>query len=157
MSVSVIENIQQRLVSLKMPCALEQLPNVVQSLEKGECNALEVIYFLLDEEWSTREVRRIEVALRTSGLQPVKTLESFDFSFQPSLSRQRIMTLSQLEFIRRDEAVHFIGPPGTGKSHLAGALGVLAVKAGYSVYRTLSQNWCITWHKPHRPVNCSSD
>ncbi len=68
-------------------------------------------------------------------LTPIKTLESFDFSFQPSLDRHRIMALAQLEFINRAEVLHFLGPPGTGKSHLATALGVAAVKAGRSVYR----------------------
>src|SRR3954451_9195657 len=62
----------------------------------------------------------------------IKTLTGFDFSFQPSLDR--ILTLAQLEFIDRHEVVHFIGQPGTGKSHLALALGVAAVKAGRSVY-----------------------
>ena len=57
------------------------------------------------------------------------------FSFQPSLDRERIAALAQLDFIRRAEVVHFLGPPGTGKSHLATALGVAAVKAGKSVYR----------------------
>jgi len=75
------------------------------------------------------------VALRTARLMPIKTLESFDFSFQPSLDRNRIMALAQLEFIKRAEVLHFLGPPGTGKSHLATAIGVAAVKAGRSVYR----------------------
>ncbi|WP_305848705.1 IS21-like element helper ATPase IstB [Mangrovicoccus sp. HB161399] len=84
---------------------------------------------------ATREGRRIEVVLRTAKLMPIKTLESFDFSFQPSLNRERIAALAQLGFIRRSEVVHFLGPPGTGKSHLATALGVAAVKAGRTVYR----------------------
>lgn len=67
-------------------------------------------------------------------LATVKTLSGFDFSFQPSLDRERILTLAQLGFIGRCEVVHFLGPPGTGKSHLATALGVEAVKAGRSVY-----------------------
>ena len=83
-----------------------------------------------------RETRRIDIALRTSKLIPVKTVESFDFAFQPSLDRERIAALAQLDFIRRNEVVHFLGPPGTGKSHLAAAIGVNAVKAGKSVYRT---------------------
>src|SRR3546814_14107788 len=67
-------------------------------------------------------------------LATIKTLSGFDFSFQPSLDRDRILTLAQLGFIGRSEVVHFLGPPGTGKSPLATALGVEAVKDGRSVY-----------------------
>ena len=70
-------------------------------------------------------------------LSTVKTLASFDFSFQPSLDRNRILSLAQLAFIGRNEVVHLLGPPGTGKSHLAIALGVEAVRAGRSVYFSL--------------------
>jgi DNA replication protein DnaC len=67
-------------------------------------------------------------------LSAIKTLAGFDFSFQPSLDKNRIMALAELQFIGRAEVVHLIGPPGTGKSHLSLALGVEAVKAGRSVY-----------------------
>ena len=67
-------------------------------------------------------------------LTTVKTLAGFDFSFQPSLDRNRILALAELKFIDRAEVVHLLGPPGTGKSHLATALAVEAVKAGKSVY-----------------------
>ena len=63
-------------------------------------------------------------------------IESFDVAFQPSLDWERIAALAQLDFIRRRETFHFLGPPRTGKSHLATALGVVAVKAGKSVYKT---------------------
>ncbi len=136
---ALMDTIRSSLVGLKMPSALEVLDHTVQRLEKGEISALEAIDALLAEEFTLRENRRIGVALSMARLTPPKTLESFDFSFQPSLDRDRIMTLAQLGFIDRAEAVHFLGPPGTGKSHLATALGVAAVKAGKSVYRvTLS-------------------
>lgn len=64
----------------------------------------------------------------------IKTLAGFDFAFQPSLDRNRILALAELKFIDRAEVVHLLGPPGTGKSHLATALAVEAVKAGRSVY-----------------------
>src|SRR5580692_8018844 len=64
----------------------------------------------------------------------IKTLTGFDFAFQPSLDKNRVMALAGLQFIDRAEAVHLIGPPGTGKTHLSLALGVEAVKAGRSVY-----------------------
>ena len=75
-------------------------------------------------------------ALMMARLSTIKTLAGFDFSFQPSLDNNRIMALAELEFIDRSEVVHFLGPPGTGKSHLSLALGVEAVKAGRSVYFT---------------------
>ena len=131
----VLDRIRGAMVGLKMPRALEALDHTMQKLEQGEITAIEAIDSLLSEEYSTRETRRIDVALRTSKLFPIKTLESFDFSFQPSLDRERIAALAQLDFIRRAEVVHFLGPPGTGKSHLATALGVAAVKAGMQVYR----------------------
>ena len=131
----LLDRIRGALVGLKMPRALEALDHTLQQLEKGEVTAIEAIDTLLSEEYATRETRRIDVALRTAKLLPAKTLEGFDFSYQPSLDRERIAALALLDFIRRAEVVHFLGPPGTGKSHLATALGVAAVKAGKSVYR----------------------
>ena len=132
----LIDRIGAALVGLKMPRALEALGPTLRRLEQGEITAVEAIDALLSEDCALRETRRIDIALRTAKLLPVKTVESFDFAFQPSLDRERIAALAQLDFIRRRETVHFLGPPGTGKSHLATALGVAAVKAGKSVYKT---------------------
>lgn len=131
---ATIERIRRTLVGLKMPRALEVLDQTVRQLECGQTSALEAIDTLLAEELTVRESRRIKTALVMARLTAVKTLSSFDFSFQPSLDRNRILALAQLEFIDRNEVVHVLGPPGTGKSHLAVALGVEAVKAGRSVY-----------------------
>ena len=74
------------------------------------------------------------MALQTARLPTIKTLSGYDFSFQPGLDRHRVLALAQLEFVERKQCVHLLGPPGTGKSHLAIALGVEAVRAGKSVY-----------------------
>jgi DNA replication protein DnaC len=134
LGLSMLERIRHDLVGLKMPRALEALDGVVRRLEQGEIGALEAIDTLLAEELTLRENSRIKTALRMGRLSTIKTLAGFDFSFQPSLDRDRILTLAQLGFLARHEVVHFLGPPGTGKSHLATALGVEAVKAGRSVY-----------------------
>lgn len=131
----LVDNIRASLLGLRMPRALEMLDHTIQRLEKGELGAIEAIDGLLAQEFTCREDRRVGMALTTSRLTPPKTIESFDFTFQPSLDRDRIMALAQLDFITRAEVVHFLGPPGTGKSHLATALGVAAVRAGKSVYR----------------------
>jgi DNA replication protein DnaC len=119
-----------------MPRALELLDHTVRQLERGEASALEVIDTLLAEELTLRESRRIKTALMMARLSTIKTLAGFNFTFQPSLDRDRILTLAELQFIDRNEVVHLLGPPGTGKSHLAVALGIEAVKAGRSVYFT---------------------
>ena len=113
---------------------LETLYATLRQLERGELSSLEAIEHLLGDELTTRETRRIKMALVTARLTTIKTLASFDFTFQPSLDRNRILALAELEFIERKEIVHFLGPPGTGKTHLAIALGVEAVKAGKSAF-----------------------
>lgn len=135
-SLPVLERIRRTLVALRMPRALEMLDHAVRQLERGETSALELIDMLLAEELTVRENSRIRTALRMGRLATIKTLAGFDFSFQPSLDRERVFALAELQFVDRREVVHFLGPPGTGKSHLAVALGVEAVKAGRSVYFT---------------------
>jgi len=134
MSGNTTDRIRGHLVGLKMPRALETLQSTLARIEQGEITALEAIEALLGEEYTTRESRRIKMALRTARLTTVKTISGYDFSFQPSLDRNRVLALAQLEFIDRHQCVHLLGPPGTGKSHLAIALGVEAVRAGKSVY-----------------------
>lgn len=94
----------------------EALDHVVRRLEHGELSALEAIDILLSEELTLRENSRIKTAVRMGRLATIKTLAGFDFTFQPTLDRDRNFTLAQLGFVDRHEAVHFLGPPGTGKS-----------------------------------------
>jgi len=131
---SPIDRIRRHLVGLKMPRALEALDHTLQRLEKGESSVLDALEALLGEEFTMRETSRIKIGLRTARLGTIKTLSGYDFTFQPGLDRNRILALAQLEFITRRQTVHFLGPPGTGKSHLAIALGVEAVRAGRTVY-----------------------
>jgi DNA replication protein DnaC len=131
---STVDQLRRILVGLKMARSLESLDDLLRRLEQGELSALEAIHDLLAEEFETRESRRIKMGLMTARLTRLKTLQDYDFAFQPSLERDRVMTLAQLDFIERKEVIHFLGPPGTGKTHLATALGIEAVKAAKSVY-----------------------
>ena len=131
---AVIEHVKASLVALKMPRALEILDVTLRGIERGEIGTVEAIDALLTEELTIRENRRVKMAVQMAKLSAIKTLTGFDFAFQPSLDKNRILALAGLQFIDRAEAVHLIGPPGTGKTHLSLALGVEAVKAGRSVY-----------------------
>ena len=133
-SPATLDRIRRHLVGLNMPRAFEVIEHILRRIERGEISALEAIDTLLGEELTLREGRRVRSALKMGRLINIKTLSGFDFSFQPSLDRDRIMALAQLDFVDRHEAVHFLGQPGCGKTHLALALGVEAVKSGRSVY-----------------------
>ena len=131
---AVIDRVKRNLVGLKMPRALEILDVTLRGIERGETTALDALDILLTEELTLRENRRVKIAVQMARLSAIKTLAGFDFLFQPSLDKNRVMALAQLQFIDRAKSVHLIGPPGTGKTHLSLALGVEAVKAGRSVY-----------------------
>ena len=150
---ATLARVRQHLVQLKLACALEVLDDTLARVEQGQLSVLEAIDVLLSDECANRETRRIKAARMTARLTQVKTLESFDFSFQPSLDRNRILTLAQLGFIDRHQSIHFLGPPGVGKSHLALALGMEAIKAGKSVYFTTLTELIATLTKAEREGN----
>ena len=132
-TASLLDRIKIGMIGLRMPRAIEVVDICVGRLDRSEITGLEMVEQLLLEELTFREDRRIRTALRMGRLNTVKTLTGYDFSFQPSLDKARILALAELNFVARCEVVHLLGPPGTGKSHLASALGLEAVKAGKSV------------------------
>jgi DNA replication protein DnaC len=95
---------------------------------------------LLEEEVAQKEQRRVETTLRISGLPFIKTIDEFDFTSQPKLDRQKVLSLFDLTFIQQKENVIFLGPPGVGKTHLAVALAVKACQMGLSIYFTTMED-----------------
>jgi len=88
---------------------------------------------VLTGELERKDERRVTMMLKLSGLPSGKTLEDFDWSFQPRVDRRQIETLATCSYIREKTNVLLLGPPGVGKSHLATALGVKAIKNVFSV------------------------
>lgn len=119
---------------------LTHLPDHVSALvARAEAEQLGYFDFLdlvLGEEVELREQRRFRNALKLSGLPHHKTLAEFDYAFQPDLEPRRIKDLASLEFIEARSNIALLGPPGTGKTHLAVALAVAACQAGHSIYFT---------------------
>jgi hypothetical protein len=153
-AMTTLDSIKKNLVALRMPRALEVLDATFRRIEQGEIDGIEALDTLLVEELTIRENRRVKTALMMARLTAIKTLAGFDFGFQPSLDRNRIQALAELKFIDRAEVVHLLGPPGTGKSHLATALAVEAVKAGRSV--AFSTTSSPRWPGPKRTERCAS-
>jgi len=128
------EQIRWMLADLKMPGALEAVDGVLSKADSGSVTAAEAIQELLGAQISLRNNRRLEAAMRSSRLPAVKTLEEFDFSFQPSIKREQIESLAELSFLERKENVVLLGPPGVGKTHLAISLAIAAAQSGRRVY-----------------------
>ena len=110
------ETIRGMLADLKMPGSLEAIDAILSEIDGGRLAATEAINRLLSAQISLRNNRRLAAAMRSSRLPAIKTLESFDFSFQPSIKREQIESLHELGFIDRKENVVLLGPPGVGKT-----------------------------------------
>jgi DNA replication protein DnaC len=104
--------------------------------EAAQLGYLDFLDQVLEEEVGVREGRRFRNALKLSGLPHHKTLDEFDFAFQPDLDPRRVRDLATLGFVRARSNVALLGPPGVGKTHVAVALAVAACQAGFSIYFT---------------------
>lgn len=126
-------NLDSLLQKLKMDHLQLALDSVCEHAAKQELDYRAFLTQALSEEWNGRHQKGFESRLKQARLPWVKTVEEFDFSFQPSIDRKLIRELSGLGFIERNENVVLLGPPGVGKTHLAIALAVKAADAGHRV------------------------
>ena len=130
------ERLFENLVRLKLPRVRDILSETVKAAQDEDWSYMTLLDRLLDDEVVHKEQKRIASVLRTSGLPYVKTIDEFDFAFQPGINRQHIMNLFDLSFVERRENVIFLGPPGVGKTHLSVALAVKACQSGSSIHFT---------------------
>lgn len=122
------------LEKMRMEHLGDQLDTVCEQAAKEELDLRSFLASALETEWRYRQQRGVEARLKLARFPWIKTLDQFDFDFQPSLDRKVIRELAGLAFLERAHNVVLLGPPGVGKTHLAVALGVKAVEAGYSVH-----------------------
>ena len=118
---------------LKMDHLAAQLDVVCEQAAKKDLDYKAFLGQALDAEWKGRYQKGVENRLRQARFPWIKTLDQFDFAFQPSIDRKVVRELAGLAFVERAGNVVLLGPPGVGKTHLGVALGVKAVEAGYSV------------------------
>lgn len=136
----VLDRIEANLTRLRLPKIREILQGVVEAAQQQGKSYLAFLDDLLEEEVASKEQRRVETALKISGLPFVKGVDEFDFAFHPNLDRRKVMSLFDLTFVERNANVIFLGPPGVGKTHLAVALALKACQSGLSIYFTTMED-----------------
>src|ERR1700689_740635 len=126
---------------MKAPAAAKALPKLAERARAEEWSYERFAEALLSTETSARDAHGGDARIRTARFPARKTLEEFDFTFQRSIKKQVIEHLGQLDFLHGRENVILLGPPGTGKTHLATALGVRACLAGQRVQFATATQW----------------
>ena len=125
--------IKYQLKTLKLSGILENLDLRLLEAQQNQLAYSEFLAALLSDELETRHMRKLKRLLAQSGMGNEKTLESFDFSFNPSINAAHIRELATCRFIQKGQGVFFIDPTGTGKTHLAKALCHQACRKFFSV------------------------
>jgi DNA replication protein DnaC len=129
-----LDRAEHLLAELGLKRAAEVLTNHVEHAATQGMTYVEFLLRLLEAEQQARYERYLTARMKLANFPFRKTLADFDFSFQPSLDERQIRELATLAFVERGTNVIFLGPPGVGKSHLAVALGIEAVRQRISTY-----------------------
>lgn len=128
------EKARTHLEELGLSNAASLLDALLEKAQHRNSTYVDFLNDLLEAELVERQRRNMEVRTKLARLPYKKTLEEFDFTFQPSIDEKAIKELATMAFVHREENVIFLGPPGVGKTHLAVGLAMEALSQGISVY-----------------------
>jgi DNA replication protein DnaC len=139
--MSSTSNLEHKLTRLKLSRIREVYPSWIAQAEQHELGYAEFLDELLSEELVGRQENQIRRKLKAAGFPFAATLEGFDFSLRPELKRAVMVRFFDSAFIEKAGALILIGPSGTGKTHLAVALGTRMVQLGYNVRFVTAQHF----------------
>jgi len=143
--------------SLKAPAAARALPGLAERAREDSWSYERFAEALLSSEVASRDSHGGESRIKAARFPARKTLEEFDFTFQRSVKRTIVEHLGQLDFLHGRENVVMLGPPGTGKTHLAIALGIRACLAGQRVAFATATEWVAKLGEAKRSGNLEAE
>lgn len=124
--------VEDHLLRLRLHSVAARLDTMLSEAARKEPTYLDFLDVLLREELDAKQKRRITMGIKIAHFPVVKTLEEFDFKFQPSIDSKLVRELATGRFLAQAENVLMFGPPGVGKTHLAIALGRAAIESGHT-------------------------
>jgi DNA replication protein DnaC len=136
MAIENYENLLADLKKLRLPAMAEMLDSYTKQAASNSMSYTDFLSGLVSEEMTYKERKSVQNRIKSARFTVLKSLDDFDYTFQPSINRKKMEELSSLRFIDNKENILFLGPPGIGKTHLATGLGVRACESGYKVLFT---------------------
>lgn len=134
--MSPLDELLPILKKLRLSGVLQSLDIRLRQAAEDELGHIEFLYRLLTDEVERREAKQLNLRLSRASFENRRSLEDFDFAFNPSLPKARILDLATCRFLETHTNVLLVGPAGVGKSHLAQALGLRACQAGHKTLYT---------------------
>jgi DNA replication protein DnaC len=128
------DRLQSALKQLRLSGLSQSLDVRLEEAARNQLTHAEFLELIMQDELAIRHDRLIQRRTKAAAFRDLKTLDQFDFSFNPSINRRQIYDLATCRFIREAKDVLWLGPPGVGKSFLVQALGYQAIKSGFLVY-----------------------
>jgi len=131
--MDVNDALKAQLRALRLSGVLQTLDARYRQAVDGQWGYLDFVTRLLEDEVERRAQKQLGLRVRRGQLNSQKTLDAFSFTFNPALNRQKVLALAACDFIRQRRNALVCGPSGTGKTHLAQAIGQEACRQGYDV------------------------
>src|SRR5262245_45625438 len=136
MTAAQLERLHEHLQRLRLFKSRERLEALLQDATSKDLSYADFLDQVLTEEVASKTAKHVSMRTQLARFPFVKGLEAFDFTYQPSIDRKQIQTLTSCHFIEHGENLVILGPPGVGKTHLAVAFGLKAIEHGYRVLFT---------------------